>query len=240
MIRKILMNKENIFYWSNGDMHTNSGTIKEKDILSRKIAKTNLGNEFFVLDARFMDKMQRIKRGPQAIIEKDIASILMNISLEKDSNVLEAGAGSGKLTCFLAKCVPDGIVYSYEARKDFLEIAKKNLDDFGINNVILKNKDVYKGIQEKNLDAVILDLPEPWKALKHAARPLKNGSFLVAYLPTITQVIEFVEAVNNNRNFIFVKTIELLERQWFIDGKKVRPMSNIIGHTAFITFIRKV
>ncbi|MBS3095489.1 hypothetical protein J4231_02305 [Candidatus Woesearchaeota archaeon] len=103
MIKKILMNNEDVFYWSKGDFHTNSGMIKEKDILKKNLVKTNLGKEFFVLDARFIDKMQRIKRAPQAILEKDIASILVNISLENDSNVLEAGSGSGKLTAFLAK-----------------------------------------------------------------------------------------------------------------------------------------
>jgi|SRR3989338_689804 len=240
MIKKILMNNEDVFYWSKGDFHTNSGMIKEKDILKKNLVKTNLGKEFFVLDARFIDKMQRIKRAPQAILEKDIASILVNISLENDSNVLEAGSGSGKLTAFLAKAVPNGKVYSYEIRKDFMDIAAKNINDLEISNVVFKNKDVYKGISEKNLDAIILDLPEPWKALKHAARPLKNGGFLVAYLPTIIQVIEFVENTRKNKNFIFIKTIELIERPWFVDGRKVRPMSNIIGHTAFMTFVRKV
>ena len=240
MIKKILMNNEDVFYWSKGDFHTNSGMIKEKDILKKNLVKTNLGKEFFVLDARFNDKMQRIKRAPQAILEKDIASILVNISLENDSNVLEAGSGSGKLTAFLAKAVPNGKVYSYEIRKDFMDIAAKNINDLEISNVVFKNKDVYKGISEKNLDAIILDLPEPWKALKHAARPLKNGGFLVAYLPTIIQVIEFVENTRKNKNFIFIKTIELIERPWFVDGRKVRPMSNIIGHTAFMTFVRKV
>ena len=107
-------------------------------------------------------------------------------------------------------------------------------------NIMLKVKSVYDGIDESDADVVIFDLPEPWKALKHAARPLKNGGFLVAYLPTIIQVIEFVENTRKNKNFIFIKTIELIERPWFVDGRKVRPMSNIIGHTAFMTFVRKV
>src|SRR3989338_1987231 len=185
MIKKILMNNEDVFYWSKGDFHTNSGMIKEKDILKKNLVKTNLGKEFFVLDARFIDKMQRIKRAPQAILEKDIASILLNISLENDANVLEAGSGSGKLTAFLAKAVPNGTVHSYEIRNDFLDIAKKNLD------------------------AVILDLPEPWRALKQAEKALKNGCFLVAYLPSITQVIEFVRNIDENKHFIFIKTIEI-------------------------------
>lgn len=240
MIKKILINKESLFYWSRGDLNIDSGVIKENDILKEKKVKSHKGVEFSVLDARFIDKMQRIKRGPQAILEKDIALILINISLENDSNVLEAGCGSGKLTAFLAKSIPHGTLYSYEIRKDFMDIARRNLEELEIKNVILKNKDVYKGIQEKNLDAIILDLPEPWNALKRAEKALKNGCFLVAYLPTITQVIKFVNDVEKNKNFIFIKTIELIERPWFVDGKKVRPMSNIIGHTAFITFIRKV
>ena len=240
MAKKVIMNKENLFYWNNGDLHTNEGMIKERDILQKNKAKTNKGVEFNVLDARFIDNMQTIKRGPQAILEKDIAIILLNISLESNSNVLEAGSGSGKLTAFLAKAVPNGTVHSYEIRNDFLDIAKKNIERLGIKNVVFENKDVYKKISEKNLDAAILDLPEPWRALKQAEKALKNGCFLVAYLPSITQVIEFVRSIEENKHFIFIKTIEIIERPWFVDGKKVRPKSDIIGHTAFITFVRKV
>ena len=186
-----------------------------------------------------MIQTPNILTAPQAILEKDIGVILVNISLDNDSKVLEAGSGSGKLTAFLARAVPNGNVYSYEIRKEFLYIAKKNIDDLEIKNVVFKNKDVYDGIQEKNLDAIILDLPEPWKALKYAGKALKNGAFLVAYLPTIFQTMKFVKEMKNNKNFIFTKTIGVIERPWFVDEKKVRPMSNIIGHTAFITFIRK-
>ena len=240
MINKVITNEEALFYWQRGDLHTNFGMVKERDIIKKKKVKTNMGIEFNVLDAKFIDKMQAIKRGPQAILEKDIGIILVNISLENDAKVLEAGAGSGKLTAFLAKAVPNGVVYSYEIRNDFFELAKRNLDSLGIKNVALKNKDVYKGIDEKNLDAVILDLPEPWRATKQAEKALKNGAFLVAYLPTITQVMEFVNEAKKNKALIFVKTIEIIERPWFVDGKKVRPMSDIIGHTAFITFVRKI
>ena len=235
------MHGDNTFYWSKGDLHTDSGMVKEKDILKNKSrVKSNIGEEFLVFDAKFIDKMQRIKRAPQAILEKDIGIILVNISLENDSKVLEAGSGSGKLTAFLAKTVSNGTVYSYEIRKEFMDIAKKNIDELEIKNVVFKNKDVYKGIREKNLDAIVLDLPEPWRALKHASKALKNGAFLVAYLPTIYQVMEFVDKAKKSKDFIFIKTIELIERPWFVDGRKVRPMSNIIGHTAFITFIRKI
>ncbi|MBS3108889.1 methyltransferase domain-containing protein [Candidatus Woesearchaeota archaeon] len=240
MIKKILIFDGNIFYWTKGDLHTDLGMVKEADILKKKKVVSNTGNKFYVLDARFIDKIQRIKRAPQVILEKDIGIILVNISLDKDSKVLEAGTGSGKMSAFLARAIPEGTLYSYEFRKEFLDIAKKNFEDLEIKNIMLKHKDVYKGISEKGLDAIVLDLPEPWKALNHAERSLKNGCYLVAYLPTIYQVMQFVNNVNKNKNFIFVKTIELIERPWFVDGKKVRPMSNIIGHTAFITFIRKI
>ena len=85
---------------------------------------------------------------------------------------------------------------------------------------------------------ILLDLPEPWHVIKHAEKALKSGKFLIAYLPTSTQVEEMVN--NSGNEFIHEKTIELIEREWHVEGKKVRPKSKMIGHTGFLVFLRKI
>ncbi len=226
------MHKEKKYYWNKGDFHSNEGYIKEEDI-KNGIVKTNIGKEFFISDAKFIDKIEKIKRGPQAIMKKDIGIIITNTGIGKDSVVAEAGSGSGKLTAFLAKICKK--VYSYERRGHVLKLAKENIKFLGFNNVVFKNEDI-KNIKEKNLDAIILDLSNPWDYINECHKALKSGGHLVIYVPTITQVNDFVK---ENKLFHVSEIIELLKRPWFVEGKKVRPNSRMIGHTAFLVFCRK-
>ena len=236
-MKKILIRKDKKYYWDKGDLHTESGVVKEEDIKnSVKTVKAHSGKELFVAPALFIDKIEKIKRDPQSILEKDIAIILTYTSIDKDSVVLEAGTGSGKLTSFLARIAKK--VYSYDINKDNINLAKKNLEFLDINNVEMKNKDVYEGIDEKELDLIVLDLPTPWRAVKNCYDSLKQGAFLVSYLPTIPQVIEFMNEVNKY-DFLIIKTVELIEREWIVEGQRTRPKSSL-QHTAFLTFVRKL
>lgn len=237
LIRKILIRNDKKYYWSEKDLHTDSGIIKEDD-LKKDLArvKSHAGKEFFMFPALFTDKVDKIKRLPQALLEKDIALILIYTGIDRNSVVLEAGTGSGKLTVFLAKNVKK--VISYEINNQHAEIAKQNLEFLDIKNVEIKNKDIYNGIEEKNLDLIVLDLPEPYRVVKYAQESLRPGSFLVACLPTITQVSSLVNEMKNYP-FVIVKTVELIEREWLVEDKRVRP-KNTSQHTVFLTFARKV
>jgi len=226
------MYKEKKYYWRKGDFHSNEGYIKEENI-KNGITQTNTGKEFFISDADFSDNIEKIKRGPQAIMRKDIGSIIANTGIGKDSVVLEAGAGSGKLTASLANICKK--VYSYEKKGDVLKIAKGNIEFLGFKNVSFKNEDV-KNINETSIDVIILDLSNPWDYIKECHNALKSGGHLVIYVPTITQVNEFVQ---ENKLFHVTEVLELLKRPWFVEGKKVRPNSRMIGHTAFLIFCRK-
>jgi len=170
------------------------------------------------------------------MIAKDIGIILANTDIDKNSKVLDAGSGCGILTANLAKFVNK--IYSYDIKKEFLEIAKYNCKLFGLNNIVFRNKDIYKGISEKNLDLITLDLKEPWKVLKHAKKALKKNGQLVAYVPNVTQIIELNKKLDKNFKLEFVK--EVIERNWIIEEKRLRPENMIIGHTGFLVFIRKV
>ena len=109
-----------------------------------------------------------------------------------------------------------------------------------MKNIKVKNNDVYKEIDEKDFDAVILDVPEPWKAIENCSKALKAGGFLVSYSPSVPQVIDFVNAARKNEDFVYLKTVEIIEREWEVEDRKVRPKSKGIGHSGFLSFARKV
>lgn len=231
-------NKKYLVKDINKDYHSQYGFIKSSELKkanSGDIVKSNTGTQFTVLDADFLDKYNKIKRGPQIIPLKDVGTIITSTGINKDSVVLEAGSGSGGLTCILGHICKK--VYSYEIRKDFLKIAKKNVEFMGLKNVIIKNNNIYEKIKEKNIDMISLDLPEPWKAVDNVNKALKSGGYLVSYSPTIIQSADLVNSID--KKLIHIKTIEIIERDWEIKGRKVRPKSIGIGHSGFISIFRK-
>jgi len=131
-------------------------------------------------------------------------------------------------------------VTSYDIREDCINNAKNNLDMLGINNNTIKKQSLYDGIDETDVDLVFLDVPEPWHVVKHTVKALKTGAFLVSYSPTVPQVQQFVDEVNKHDELLVLKTTELIERPWVIDGRRVRPNNTGIGHSGFMTFVRKI
>ena len=162
----------------------------------------------------------------------------METGINKKSTVVDAGTGSGALSCYLAHICKQ--VTTYDLRPEFIKIAERNKRFLGIKNLKLKKGDIYKKIAERNIDLIALDLPEPWKALDNAAKSLKTGGYLVAYLPQITQVLEFIKQLDAHKNFVYLKTFENIQRRWEIYSRVARPESKMIGHTAFIVFARKI
>lgn len=220
------------------DVHTNYGVISSKNLNKKNlgsIIETHQGRKFFLIPPRILDFMEKAKRGPQAMTLKDCALISSYSGIHSGSKVVEAGIGSGILTMFLANIVSPEKLVSYEIRKDFAKIAEENFKKFEISNVKIKFKDIYKGIDEKNLDLVTLDLPEPWMVVEHAKKSLKIGGYLVSYSPSIEQSKRFYDSLE--KKFIS-ETLESLVRNWDMDV--IRPYSRMLGHTGFITFARLV
>lgn len=220
------------------------GRISRESVLnavSGSVIKSDTGKSFFVLEPGFVDYFETLERGPQIITLKDAGFIIANTGLCSGSKVIEAGAGSGAFSGFLAQSIkPEGKVITYEIRDDFLKLAEKNLEKMGLkNNVLFKNKSIYEGIDETEVDAVVLDLPEPWNVVKHALNALKVGGYFVAYIPTTTQVQITVEELINN-NFHVSKISEVLEREWKVEGRVMRPQNLMLGHTGFIIIARKI
>ena len=234
-VKKLLYRNEKRYIWSGDDLHTDAGKITKEDLeKGKETVKSHTQKEFRIHDATFHDQLEKIKRGPQVMLEKDMGMIITTCGIGKDSIVLEAGTGSGKLTATLAHTAKK--VITYEKEESNLNLAKKNVEFLKLKNVIFLKRDIYEGIKEKNLDAIILDLPEPFRVVSSAKKALKSGGFLVGFIPTIVQAESLVKKAEEE-GFINVKTIELIEREWFIEGRKVRPKSQGL-HTGFICFFR--
>ena len=240
--KEVVVSKPRYYYVEDPskDYHTAEGIIKKADLKKKDgtIAKTNTNKEFVVFSGTFIDDYRKIKRLPQIIPLKDIGIIMAETGVAKQSRVVDAGTGSGALACFLAHHVKE--VTSYDIKKEHIEVAKKNVKALGLKNVKIKNKNIYQGADEKDIDLLVLDVPEPWNAIRTAENALKVGGFLVSYSPTIPQVMDFVNTIANNKNFIVIKTIEMIERKWDVYQRKVRPKSEGIGHSGFLTFIRRI
>jgi tRNA (adenine57-N1/adenine58-N1)-methyltransferase catalytic subunit len=219
------------------------GVFDPHIIVDKRIgSKIEIGSKnFFIFHPSLDDKLNGLKRKAQIILPRDIAQILVNCSVESGHTVLESGIGSGSLTIGLANAVsPNGTVISYDNREDFIKHAIKNLKQAGFEKLVTtKNKDVTKGISEKNLDAIILDIPNPWDAVKHAYHSLKSGGYLCCYSPLISQVEKTVNEIKKY-GFILIKTTENIQREMIVSKHGTRPSFNMLGHTGYLTFARKV
>ncbi len=242
-ITKVLITREGrrFFIRGNEDCHSQFGVIKKEDIMQAADGaklSTNTGTEMFLYTPLFRDLYSRIKRGAQIIPLKDIAAIVAETGIGKESRIVDAGAGTGALCCFLAHLARE--VTTYEIREDFIPLVQSNIDFLQLKNIMIKNKDIYSGIDETEIDAITLDVPEPWKVLPHAAHALKAGGFLASYSPSITQSADLVNALLDDPKFAHIKTFEIIEREWEIKGRKVRPETAAVGHSGFISIARKL
>jgi tRNA (adenine57-N1/adenine58-N1)-methyltransferase len=219
------------------------GVIDPKNLVGKEYGqKFEIGNKkFWLLIPSLQDKLQGLHRQAQIILPRDAAHILMNCSIEPGQTVLEAGIGSGSLTIALASAVaPNGRVISYDIRAEFIDHAMKNLKQASlIQYITTRIKDVTKGIDEKNLDAIVLDIPNPWVAVEHAWNALKIGGYLCTYSPLISQVEQTVKTIEQH-SFIECKTFENIQREMIVSKYGTRPSFEMLGHTGYLTFARKV
>ncbi len=220
------------------DYHTSFGIISSKDIKSKKTKiKSSTGKHFLLLDAAFPDLWEQFQRGPQIMLQKDIGLIMAKTGINKDSEVVDAGGGSGSLCLSLANICKKVAVY--EINPEHHKVVQKNITLSGFTNVTLKHDDIYQGIKENGLDLITLDLPEPWQVIKHAEKALKDGGHMVIYLPNLTQMQKFLTSLKGS-SFKVLETVELLERKWVINEQIMRPEFQMLGHTGFMTFCRKM
>ncbi len=226
--------------------HTHRGVLPHDDLIGApdgSVVTSSSGTPYLALRPLLADYVLSMPRGAQVIYPKDAAQIVMMGDMFPGARVLEAGAGSGALTCSLLRAVgPTGHVYSYELRADFAEIARRNVERFFGTlpaNWTLRVGDV-ADCEETGFDRIILDMLTPWEALDLVAKTLLPGGVLIGYVATTTQLSDLVEAVRAKGGFTEPRAWESLVRDWHADGLAVRPDHRMIAHTAFLVSTRKL
>ena len=224
-------------------VHTHAGYIEVEEVIGKEYGQsvmTNTNQEIYLLYPRLNDYIFKSKRATQILYPKDMAIIASWTDLSHGKKVVEAGTGSGSLSCFIANLIrPDGHLYTYDVREESHEIAKKNIEKAGLSEfVTLKIKDAKLGLEEKEMDVAILDLGDPWTLIKTMKGCLRPGGILASVSPTINQVEKVVIELQNE-GFLEIETLEILMREMEVREGKTRPAMRMVGHTTYLTFARK-
>lgn len=204
------------------------------------------GVEVVCLRPTLEEALQALPRRTQILFPKDIGLLLLRGSVVPGATVLEAGIGSGALACALLRYLgPGGHLISYEVRPEFARLAQENaarfraaFGDAGARHTV-RIRDVYEGIEERDLDAVILDVPEPWRAVAAAAEGLRAGGALLAWVPTALQLYETARALQEDARFADVAVTETLLRPWDVGPRSARPAHRMVAHTGFLISARR-
>ena len=227
------------------EYHTHRGAIAHDDLIGApegSVVTSTYGTAYLALRPLLPDYVLSMPRGAQVIYPKDAAQILMWGDIFPGARVLEAGAGSGALTCSLLRAVgPEGSVTSYEVRADHAEHAVRNVEKFfgeRSSNWTLHVADLASHTGE--VDRVVLDMLTPWEVLPTVSEALVPGGVLVGYVATVTQLSSFVEALREQQCWTEPQAWETLLRPWHVVGLAVRPEHRMIGHTAFLVTTRRL
>lgn len=203
---------------------------------------TNRGHVLLAVNPTMADFALDMPRIATVGYPKDLGTILVYGDIFPGARVLEAGCGSGAVTMALLRAVGErGSLVSYDVRQDMIDRARENVSAMHANlsNLTLKLGDVYEGFAERELDRIVLDLPEPWHVVPHASEALLPGGIFVSFSPTVLQVHELVNALRTAHTFEMIETMEVLQRPWVVGTRSVRPEHRMVAHTGFITTARR-
>jgi tRNA (adenine57-N1/adenine58-N1)-methyltransferase len=234
-----------------GDLYQHSGETVAHDALIGKpdgcMVTLSRGKRMLALRPTLGDYVLKMPRGAQVLYPKDLALIPMWADVYPGACVFEAGTGSGALTMALLRAVgPRGMVITYEMRDDFARTARANIERYlgVVANLSQYRRNAYEGIERPEdgrlFDRLVLDLPEPWQVVPHAATVLRSGGIYLSFVPTVPQVVQTVEALERAAVFGMIHTFETLLRTWSVQGRSVRPDHRMVAHSGFITVARKV
>ena len=228
-----------------GTFHTHVGFLAHKEIIGQEQGgryRTSRGQSLLAFKPTLSEFVLEMPRGSQVIYPKDLGNIIILADVFPGAKVVEAGLGSGALTVALLRAVGGtGRVITYEVREDMMQGALKNIRALvpDTSNHEVHQGDIYRGIQETDVDRVILDVPEPWRAVAPVAEALIPGGILLSFLPTILQVHKLVLALLAESHFQLIETVEVLLRPWSVTERSVRPAHRMVAHTGFITTARR-
>ena len=227
--------------------HTHRGAISHDDLIGSpegSIVSATSGTQYLALRPLLVDYVLSMPRGAQVIYPKDAAQIVLEGDIFPGARVLEAGAGSGALTCSLLRAVgADGEVVSFEIRDDHAEHAIRNVETFfggRPDNWHLTVDDLANVDRNERFDRVILDMLAPWEPLDVVRTVLKPGGVLTVYVATVTQLSRVMEALREQECWTEPRAWETLLREWSAVGLAVRPEHKMQGHTAFLITARRL
>lgn len=232
--------------------HTHRGGLAHDAIIEAgegSVIESTSGWPYVVLRSRLEDYTLGMPRGATVVYPKDAARIVAACGLAPGSRVLEAGAGSGALTCSLLTAVgPTGTVVSYERREDFAQVAEANVtrwfggrpDQWHLHVADLVEGGARRDVEPGTFDAVVLDMLAPWECLSTVRTALRPGGVLVAYVATTTQLSRLAETLRLEGCWIEPRAEESLVRTWHLEGLAVRPDHRMIGHTGFLLITRRL
>ncbi|EHM18448.1 hypothetical protein MBOL_19700 [Mycobacteroides abscessus subsp. bolletii BD] len=230
------------------EFHTHRGAIVHDEVIGipeGSVVKSTNGDQFLVLRPLLLDYVLSMPRGAQVIYPKDAAQIVHDGDIFPGARVLEAGAGSGALTCSLLRAVgPQGAVISYEVREDHAEHAVRNVTTFfgerPDNWELVIGDLAERPADAGSVDRVVLDMLAPWETLPAVAETLVPGGVLIVYVATVTQLSRVVEALREQQCWTEPRSWETMQRGWNVVGLAVRPEHSMRGHTAFLVSARRL
>ena len=224
--------------------HTHQGIIDHDDLIGQPLGRkiiSSTGHQFVVVEPSLAELMKEVKRKTQIIYPKEAGRIIFKLNIYPGRRVIEAGSGSGALTLALARLVaPTGRVYSYELRPDMLANARTNVDKAGLLEFVdFTQQDINEGFDEIGVDAVFLDVREPWKYLLQVRAALKNSGFFGAIVPTTNQVGQLLKALKSHE-FGGLEVEENFLRTYKPVPGRLRPDDMMVAHTGYLIFARNV
>ncbi|MFT8178246.1 tRNA (adenine-N1)-methyltransferase [Mycobacteroides chelonae] len=230
------------------EFHTHRGAITHDTVIGipeGSVVKSTNGDQFLVLRPLLIDYVLSMPRGAQVIYPKDAAQIVHDGDIFPGARVLEAGVGSGALTCSLLRAVgPEGTVISYEIREDHAEHAVRNVTAFfgeqPDNWELVIGDLAERAADAGGVDRVVLDMLAPWETLPAVAESLVPGGVLIVYVATVTQLSRVVEALREQQCWTEPRSWESMQRGWNVVGLAVRPEHSMRGHTAFLVSARRL
>jgi tRNA (adenine57-N1/adenine58-N1)-methyltransferase len=227
--------------------HTHRGAIEHDELIGApegSVVAATSGTQYLALRPLLVDFVLSMPRGAAVIYPKDVAQIITMGDVCPGATVLEAGAGSGSLTCALLRAVgPTGRVLSYELRDDHADVAVRNVQTFFAEqpaNWTLRRGDVADHPADEQVDRAVLDMLSPWEVLPAVAAAIRPGGVLIGYVATTTQLSRLVEALRAHSRFTEPSSWETFVRGWHVVGLAVRPEHRMIGHTAFLVTARRL
>lgn len=237
-----------MIFKSEAEFHTHRGIVAHDDVIGQpegSVIKSSGGDAFLVLRPLLVDYVMSMPRGAQVIYPKDAAQIIHEGDIFPGATVLEAGAGSGAMTCSLLRAVgPDGTVISYELRDDHADHARRNVATFfgadPANWRLIISDVVDSDLADASVDRAVLDMLAPWDVLDAVGRMLVPGGVLIIYVATVTQLSRTVEALRERQCWTEPRSWESLQRGWNVVGLAVRPEHTMRGHTAFLISARRL